>query len=144
MHTLGQRSKSAVIGGKNMNNINLVGRVATDLQLKESKGRTYIKFNLAVPRRGKKETTDFIPCIAFEKTAELIDKYLKKGDMLSVIGQLITNQYERNGEKRTSYDVSIDHIGFIGGRKSEDKTQGTLLDPGYNKNTQYDDDDFPF
>ena len=128
-----------------MNNINIIGRIATDLQLKNGNGKTYIKFNLAVPRQGKKEITDFIPCIAFGKTSELIDQYLHKGNKIAINGQLITNQYEYKGEKRTSYDILINNIDFIETNKKEDeKIQGTLLDPGYNKNTQYDDDDFPF
>jgi len=128
-----------------MNSINMIGRISTDLQLKESKGKTYIKFNLAVPRKLKKDMTDFIPCVAFGKTAELIDKYLNKGNRIAVNGQLLTNQYEYKGEKRNGFEVLVESLDFIeGSKKSEDKAQGTLLDPNYNKNTQYDDDDFPF
>ena len=94
-----------------MNSINMIGRISTDLQLKESKGKTYIKFNLAVPRKLKKDMTDFIPCVAFGKTAELIDKYLNKGNRIAVNGQLLTNQYEYKGEKRNGFEVlSLIHI----------------------------------
>jgi single-strand DNA-binding protein len=127
-----------------MNNINIIGNIATDLQLKESKGKTYIKFNLAVPRKMKRDVTDFIPCVSFGKTAELIKKYLSKGNRIAVNGQLITNQYEYRGEKRNGFEVLVENIDFIGStKKSDDKVQGTLLDPNYNK-SNYSEDDFPF
>ena len=134
-----------------MNNINLIGRIATDLELKNSKDVTYIKFNLAVPRPMKKDTTDFIPCIAFGKTAELIDKYVKKGERLGVNGQLISNQYESKGEKKTTYEVNIGSVDLIEPRKKEEgmskeekeKVKGTLLEPKHDLSNDIDDD-FPF
>ena len=133
-----------------MNNINLIGRIATDLELKNSKEVTYIKFNLAVPRPMKKDTTDFIPCIAFGKVAELIDKYLKKGERLGVNGQLISNQYESKGEKKTAFEVNISNIDFLENKKKEneiteeekEKVKGTLLEPKHDLTSE--NDDFPF
>ena len=133
-----------------MNNINLIGRIATDLELKNSKDVTYIKFNLAVPRPMKKDTTDFIPCIAFGKVAELIDKYVKKGERLGVNGQLISNQYESKGEKRTAFEVNISNIDFLENKKKEneiteeekEKIKGTILEPKHDLTSE--NDDFPF
>lgn len=134
-----------------MNNINLIGRVSTELELKNSKDVTYIKFNLAVQRPMKKDTTDFIPCIAFGKTAELIDKYVKKGERLGVNGQLISNQYESKGEKKSTYEVNIGSIDLIEPIKKEEgmskeekeKVKGTLLEPKHDLSNDIDDD-FPF
>lgn len=125
-----------------MNNINAIGRISTDLKLKESKGKTYINFILAVPRKAKKDITDFIPCVSFGKMAELIEKYLNKGDKIAVTGQLITKQYEKNGEKRLSFDILVENVDFLENKKTDDKVKGTLLDPNYNKSEA--DDDFPF
>ena len=133
-----------------MNNINLIGRIATDLELKNSKDVTYIKFNLAVPRPMKKDTTDFIPCIAFGKVAELIDKYVKKGERLGVNGQLVSNQYESKGEKRTAFEVNISNIDFLENKKKEneiteeekEKIKGTILEPKHDLTSE--NDDFPF
>lgn len=133
-----------------MNNINLIGRVATELELKVSKDTIYIKFNLAVPRLMKKDTADFIPCIAFGKVAELIDKYVKKGERLGVNGQLISNQYESKGEKRTAFEVNISNIDFLENKKKEnemteeekEKVKGTILEPKHDLTSE--NDDFPF
>ena len=131
-----------------MNNINLIGRIATELELKNSKDVTYIKFNLAVPRPMKKDTTDFIPCVIFGKRAESITHYIKKGDRIAVNGQLITSQFEVKGEKKTSFEVLIANVDFLEYKKKKDekmteeereKVKGTLLEP-----TDYKDDDFPF
>ena len=133
-----------------MNNINLIGRVATELELKVSKDTIYIKFNLAVPRLMKKDTTDFIPCIAFGKIAELIDKYVKKGERLGVNGQLVSNQYESKGEKRTAFEVNISNIDFLENKKKEneiteeekEKIKGTILEPKHDLTSE--NDEFPF
>lgn len=127
-----------------MNNINIIGRIATDLELKESKGKIYIKFNLAVPRENKKDITDFFPCVSFGKMAELIKKYLNKGNRIAINGQLISSQYEYKGEKRKSFEILIENIDFIeSAKKTDDRVKGTLLDPNYNK-SNYKEDDYPF
>ena len=74
--------------------------------------------------------------------AELIEKYLNKGDKIAVTGQLITKQYEKNGEKRLSFDILAENVDFLENKKTDDKVKGTLLDPNYNKSEA--DDDFPF
>lgn len=62
-----------------MNQSVFVGRLTHDIELSKSQsGVISTRFTLAVPRKGSKETTDFIPCVAFGKTAELIDQLTKK------------------------------------------------------------------
>lgn len=55
------------------NKIMLVGRLATDIEMKKSGETKYGRFSLAVQRRGKKDEADFINCAVFGKTAEFID-----------------------------------------------------------------------
>ena len=89
-----------------MNVIILTGRLTRDPELKFGQsGKAYSRFTLAVDRPMQKGEADFINCVAFGKTAELIGEYLRKGRKAGVTGRLQMGKYEVNGEKRTSYDV---------------------------------------
>lgn len=102
-----------------MNVTVLVGRVTKDIELKQAGKTELAKFTLAVTRPFSKNETDFINCVAFGKTAELLSKYVAKGHKLGVTGRLQASKYEVNGEKRTSYDVVVDSIEFLESKKSE-------------------------
>lgn len=79
------------------NQLNLIGRFGKDPELKQA-GDTYVcNFNLARNRdyvKGDHPETDWFPCVAFGKTAEVICKYFKKGDSLGFSGSLRTRSYE--------------------------------------------------
>ncbi len=97
-----------------MNTIILTGRLTRDPELKFGQsGKAYSRFSLAVDRPFSKDEVDFINCVAFGKTAELIGEYLRKGKKAGVTGRLQMNRYEVNGEKRTSYDVIVDMVEFL-------------------------------
>ena len=53
-----------------------------------SGGKSYCNFSLAVDREFNKEETDFINCVAWEKKAETIEKYVKKGHKFGIIGRI--------------------------------------------------------
>ena len=61
-----------------MNKVILMGRLVRDPEIRQAKDMSVAKFTLAVDRIGK-EGADFITCTAFKKTAEVIEKYVKKG-----------------------------------------------------------------
>ena len=104
-----------------MNNVSLIGRICNDLDLEEyGKGKnkgTVLRFTLAVPRVTNKEeeNTDFITCVAFNKSAELIDEYYEKGDMLGIEGKIRTGSYEdkETGKKIYTTDVIVSQLSFI-------------------------------
>ena len=97
-----------------MNMIVLTGRLTKDPELKFGQsGKAYSRFTLAVDRPFSKDEADFINCVAFGKTAELIGEYLRKGRKAGVTGRLQMNRFEMNGEKRTSYDVIVDTVEFL-------------------------------
>ena len=91
-----------------MNKIMLVGRLATDIQMKNSGETKYGRFYLAVSRRGKKDEADFINCAVFGKTAETMFEWCRKGHRIGIEGHLQISQYEKNGEKRSSYSVIVE------------------------------------
>ena len=80
-----------------MNNISLIGRLTKEPELKSTtNGNKVISFCLAVDRRTKDKATDWIDCVAWNKTAEIIAQYCHKGKMLSVTGSLQTRTWEDN------------------------------------------------
>ena len=142
-----------------MNIIILTGRLTRDPELKTGQsGKAYARFTLAVERPMQKDEADFINCVAFGKTAELIGEYLRKGRKAGVTGRLQMGKYEVNGEKRTSYDVIVDSIEFLESKNTVNSTEETTQQ---NRSTQSsntskpvgkkseevpyeDDDEFPF
>ena len=149
-----------------MNLIILTGRLTRDPELKFGQsGKAYSRFTLAVDRPMQKGEADFINCVAFGKTAELIGEYLRKGRKAGVTGRLQIGKYEGNEEKRTSYDVVVDTIEFLESKNAVDSMGGyepqdytpSYSAPSSNSNTSSkpvakpqeevpyeDDDEFPF
>ncbi|KXA16556.1 single-strand binding family protein [Fusobacterium equinum] len=98
-----------------------MGRLTRDPEVKFGQsGKAYCRFSVAVNRPFSKDEADFINCVSFGKTAELIGEYFRKGHQIALVGRLQMNQYESNGEKRTSYDVVVDSFDFISTKSSSD------------------------
>lgn len=107
-----------------MNQAIILGRITKDIEVKRTQNdKIYTKFTLAVNRRGKDAGTDFITCMAWEKTAELIEKYCKKGSQLCVAGRIQTGSYDdMDGKKVYTTDVIAEEVTFIWDKK-ENATQ---------------------
>lgn len=111
-----------------MNITILIGRIATDLELKQTtSGGVYTAFNLAVSRHKKEDGTqdaDFIRCKAFGKTAELINQYMHKGSRLGIVGTIQTGSYQ-NQEGQTIYttDVMVNRVEFLEPKKEQNASQ---------------------
>jgi single-strand DNA-binding protein len=106
-----------------MNKVVLIGRMVADpeLNFQANSGMAICRFRLAVTRPFKKDETDFINCIAFNKRAETIAQYLTKGRQLAVTGSIRTGSYDaKDGTKRYTTDIVVDSFEFIGSSKSND------------------------
>ncbi len=107
-----------------MNNVNLVGRFARDLELKYNKeGKAMLKSSVAVSRT--KEITDFINIVAFGKTAELIAEYHKKGDLIAINGSIWTGSYDKDGQKVYTFEVCVNQITFVKPSEKKDDKKAT-------------------
>ena len=94
-----------------MNNVCLIGRVTKGVQERRTQnGTPVVSFTLAVDRRKKEDGADFIPCIAWDKSAETIARYVHKGDLFAVTGYIQTRSYEKDG--RRNYATEVVTIGF--------------------------------
>lgn len=136
-----------------MNSINLTGNICNDLELKSTQsGKSVITFNLAVKRPFTKDTTDFIPMVAWEKNAEYLSRYGKKGSRVAVSGKLTTRKYQdKDGNNRTAYEVVCDNVELMDskndgtGTYTADQTSvptSNALEPKYEAVST--DEDLPF
>lgn len=107
-----------------MNTISLMGRLTAEPELKQSSsGEAFLPFCIAVDRRGAERMIDFIDCIAFKGTAEIMAKYCHKGDQIGISGSLQTKSYEtQTGEKRKAYNVIVNSFDF-GAKKASSENQ---------------------
>lgn len=81
-----------------MNNVSLIGRLTKDVEERRTQnGTPVVSFTLAVDRRKKEDGADFINCIAWDKAAETIARYVHKGDLFGVTGHIQTRNYEKDG-----------------------------------------------
>ena len=96
-----------------MNKVVLTGRITKDLELKKTKKDTPIcEFTLATNRIGS-EDADFINCIVWSKQAENLVKFQGKGSLIAVFGELRTESYEVNEQKRYKTYVLVSNIEFL-------------------------------
>ncbi len=107
-----------------INKVILVGRAGNDPEIiNTQKGSKIATLNLATSEKyknkeGKKiEVTDWHKIVAYNKLAEIIDNYVKKGDLLYIEGELKTNSYEKNGEKRYTTSINCYGLRMLGGKK---------------------------
>lgn len=128
-----------------------VGRITADPELKTTSGGvSVIGFTLAVDRSYAKDgnrQTDFIPCTAFRATADFIAKWAHKGDVVGVTGALQSRKYDdKDGNKRTAYEVLINEVSICNGRKAEGNAPTPAAERGSETNIDVasDDDDLPF
>ena len=111
-----------------INRVILTGNLTKDNELKDAGTTKILRNTLAVKREFKKDETDFINITAFNKTAELIAKYTQKGSKLLIQGRLQIGSYEKDGIKRSTADIIVENIEFIGGNK-QNKESDFLGDP---------------
>lgn len=153
-----------------INNVVLVGRLTKDVELKYSQSGTAVaKFILAVNRQFKKDgqpEADFITCTAFNKTAENLANFMRKGSQIGVIGSIQTGSYDdKDGKRVYTTDVICNNIQFLesrqdqqgGQQQSQQQNQGGQANqfnappqqnyqnqPMNQQNQDFNDDDLPF
>ncbi|MBE6062543.1 MAG: single-stranded DNA-binding protein [Clostridium butyricum] len=104
-----------------MNKVYIIGRIARDLEIKffgKNNTRSYIQFPLAVNEYSsstKEQKCNFINIVAFDRKAEIINEFLKKGKLISIEGHLKNHNYiNNNNQKVYNTSVILDNFEFIG------------------------------
>jgi single-strand DNA-binding protein len=139
----------------NFNRVLLMGNMTRDPDLSYLPSQTpLVEFGLAVNRRwtgkdgSQREDTCFIDCRAFGKPAEIINKYMSKGQGIFIEGRLDFDQWEaQDGSRRSKHRVTVQNFQFLGGGRQSDNTAKQKSSSGSNKNQappSGSDDDIPF
>jgi single-strand DNA-binding protein len=116
-----------------LNHITIMGRLTRDPERRRTKsGKPVASFTVAVDRdfsQGDQKETDFIDCVAWNKTGEFVDKYFSKGSMIVVSGRLqIRSWNDKDGNKRRTAEVVADNVYF--GESKSQESRGTQA-PSY-------------
>ena len=144
-----------------MNNVNLMGRLTRDAELRYASNTemAIVRFNVAVDRRLSKEkrmeaennnqpTADFINCVAFGRTAEVIGQYFHKGNRIAITGHIQTGSYEnQQGQRIYTTDVVVDSFDFVESNSSSNintNQENTAQDYGFNQAIPTSNNELPF
>lgn len=102
-----------------MNVVTLVGRITRDIEVKSTQsGKTTCSFTLAIDRPTKEKSTDFINCVAWEGTANLIGRFLGKGSRVGIIGAIQSRNWEgKDGKRVYVTEVLVNRVEFIDTKK---------------------------
>lgn len=129
---------------KSVNQVFLIGRLTRDVELKSTTtGKNVASFSLAVDK-ATGEGADFFDCVAWEKTADLLQQYTSKGSKIHVQGNLQQRSWDdKDGNKRNKVEITVRDVTFL-----DSKPQGqTNTPPPATENVGGDPinlDDIPF
>ena len=125
-----------------MNKVILMGRLTRDPEVRYTQGDNAMaiaRYSLAVDRRFKRDgepDADFINCVAFGKSGEFAEKYLKKGTKVAVVGRIQTGSYtNKDGQKVYTTDVVVEEQEFAESKNSGSSNNNQSAPT--NKNTDF-------
>lgn len=127
-----------------VNKLILLGHVGQTPETKTSKaGKTYTKFSIATNSHHKGESkTEWHRCTAFGRTAEIIQEFCKKGDLIYVEGSVHTDKWtDKDGNSRYSTGVNVYTMQFAG---AKDKRNRSEKPEAAAKNNPEFDEEIPF
>lgn len=97
-----------------MNTVNLIGNLATDVEVKDlGEDKRVANFLLAVNRRARDGGADFLNVAVWDRQAEVCGKYLTKGQRVGIDGYLRTRSWEEDGKRRRDVDVVARSVDFL-------------------------------
>ena len=114
-----------------LNKVILIGRTTRDVDFRRtSSGTPVATFTLALDNRfvlkDGKPTTDFINCVAWNRTAETMDKYVKKGALIAIEGRIQTRNYEnKDGNRVYVTEIVCENMRML---ETKNSNNGTYLD----------------
>lgn len=137
-----------------MNSINLTGTIVREdpVVLTSANGKEYCRFTLQV-RRKYIDKYDFVDCVAYKYTANNICKFFKKGDYISVLGELHIDKFEKGETTRYYTSVSVEAFSFCSykeglksdhNKEDEDNKSNKDIKEEIGIDYDFDDDDLPF
>lgn len=102
-----------------LNRMILQGRLVKDIELVNAGGFNKAEFTIAWSEKYKEtEKQCFLRCVAWRSTAEFLSKYFKKGQEIAIEGQMITDSWEKDGQKQSRTLCNIEKVHFCGSKGS--------------------------
>ena len=137
-----------------MNKVILMGRLAKDVDLRYTQtGKAVATFTLAVDRKkgenvpANAPTADFIPCVAWDKLAEIAGNYLAKGRQVLVEGHIQVRSYKaKDGSNRYTTEIILEKMEFVGSKSDNENNanNGNYGQQGFGFDNGGSDEDIPF
>ena len=113
-----------------LNSVNLIGRFTRDPELRSTpSGVSTCSFTIAVDRnfarQGEERKADFISCVAWRQTAELISRFFKNGNLIALEGSIQTRNWDDNeGKRHYATEVVVDRVHFVESRSAREGRSG--------------------
>lgn len=114
----------------------ICGRLVRDPELRRTQNGTPVtSFTLAVNRTFGEHEADFLNCVAWNKTAEIVEQYCSKGNLVGVEGRLQSRSYQDNqGNNRTVVEIVADQVQFMQSKDSSAQTMAQASEKYYGRN----------
>jgi single-strand DNA-binding protein len=99
-----------------INRVVVVGNLTRDPMFsKISTGTSKVMFTIAVNRKFKEqEQTDYVPCVAWGQSADYLNQYAKKGNMIAIEGRVTSRSYDdKDGRKVYVTEINCDSVQLI-------------------------------
>jgi single-strand DNA-binding protein len=136
-----------------INRVVLVGRITKDPELRKTQtGKSVASFTVACNRRttaGQQEQADFIRCTTWERTAEFVGQYVRKGSLIGVEGRITTGSYDgQDGKKVYTTEVTCDSVQLLESKGASENRSQNFTAPsqgqsqGYYPDNNTADEDF--
>ena len=111
-----------------------IGRLTRDVELRYTEsnkavGQTTIAINRPYQKEGKNEA-DFINIVIWDKQAEVVSKYAKKGSLIAIEGKLQTRSYEKDGGKRYITEIVASNVQFLETKPKDELKQNEKINNG--------------
>jgi single-strand DNA-binding protein len=112
-----------------INSIVLAGNVVADPESRSTQtGKAIATFRLAVNNPINDKDVVYIDVDTWEKQADFVTTYVKKGSAVSVVGRLKQDSWEKDGKKQSKILVVADRVNFVGGKKKDAAQDGEEQD----------------
>jgi len=111
-----------------VNNISVIGNLATDVEVREAGEKQVSKFLVAVDRYAKDGGADFISVSAWDRQGELCAQYLSKGRRVAIEGYVRTHSWEdEQGKRRRDVEIVARRVEFLSGPREESSNGGEVV-----------------
>lgn len=142
-----------------MNSVILIGRITKDPEIRLAGNNNVVGFTIAVDRdyRGQdgSKQTDFISCVAWNNQADFIGRYVKKGNLLAIMGSIQTRSYQaQNGETKVVTEIIVNTVNNLTPREqtqpqpnqvpNQPKQNSNVKVNGQPMEFEVSEDDLPF